>query len=112
MFDKVPLSMLEQELANAEARAQAHAEQAIAEAVDRLKAAPQAWFDSIVRKRVIVHHKGSPSIDGLLVAVMADGVLLRGAKLLEDDGKQIALAGEVFVPRENIGFVQLVDPEP
>ena len=45
--------------------------------------------------------------DGVLMEQTPDGVILRAAKLLGDDGKATSMAGEVWVPRENVAFAQL-----
>ena len=41
------------------------------------------------------------------MAVAADGVILRAAKLLNAAGPSTSMAGESFVPRENVAFAQL-----
>lgn len=64
------------------------------------------WLETVVRKRIVVHLKNDQSIDGSLVATMDDGVILRAARLL-NDGPATTMAGEVFIPRENVAFAQL-----
>jgi hypothetical protein len=69
---------------------------------------PVSWFGSTLKKRVIVHLRDSSSIEGALMSVTDDGVILRAGKLLAGGGKpDTPMAGEVFVPRENVAFAQL-----
>lgn len=72
-----------------------------------LKADSATWIDSVVQKRLTVHLKNSLTIEGSLTSVMKDGIVLRAAKLLDDGGKATTMAGEVFIPRENVAFAQL-----
>jgi hypothetical protein len=65
------------------------------------------WLTRVLKKRVIVHLTSGLSMDGVLWEQTPDGVILRAAKLLGDDGKQTSMAGEVWVPRENVAFAQL-----
>lgn len=65
------------------------------------------WLESVLTKRIVVHLKNDQSIDGSMVAEMHDGVILRAARLLNDGAPATSMAGEVFVPRENVAFVQL-----
>lgn len=65
------------------------------------------WFTDVLRKRVVVHTKNDQSIEGVLMEHMRDGIILRASKLLGPEGKQTPMAGEVFVPRENVAFAQL-----
>jgi small nuclear ribonucleoprotein (snRNP)-like protein len=77
--------------------------------VDELEAAsrPTDWLESVMTKRILVHLTNNMTIDGSLVARYEDGIVLRAAKLLDDSGKSSAMAGETFVPRENVAFAQL-----
>jgi len=68
---------------------------------------PHEWLESVMTKRLIVHLKNDLTIDGSLVARMDDGVVLRAARLLGQGTQPTPLAGEVFVPREQLLFVQL-----
>lgn len=70
-------------------------------------AAATDWFSSILTKRVLVHTKADQSIEGsLAVEQPSDGILLRAARLLDDPSKPTSIAGEVFIPRENVAFAQ------
>lgn len=68
---------------------------------------PNEWIESVLRKRIIVHLKNDQSVDGSLVATMDDGIILRAAQLLNSGSAPTAMAGEVFIPRENVAFAQL-----
>jgi hypothetical protein len=65
------------------------------------------WFRQVLKKKVVLHLKSDQSIEAVLVELTRDGVILRAAALLGGDGKRTTMAGEVFVPRENIAFAQL-----
>jgi hypothetical protein len=62
---------------------------------------------SLEVRRVIVHTHDDRSIEGLLVTVAADGLVLRTAKLLSK-GKAVSMGGEVFLYRQEIAMVQTV----
>ena len=53
-----------------------------------------------------VHTKDDQTLEGLLVLASVDGLVLWSATLV--DKQPVSLAGEVFVPRENVRFVQTV----
>lgn len=58
-------------------------------------------------KRITVHLKSDDSIEGSLMLETADGIILRSAKLLTAGNEPASMAGEVFIPRENVAFAQL-----
>jgi len=68
---------------------------------------PVEWIESVLRKRIIVHLQSGQTIEGSLTATMEDGLILRAASLLEPGGQRTPMAGETFVPRENVAFAQL-----
>lgn len=65
------------------------------------------WFERTLKKKIVLHLKNDQSIEGALMEQTLDGVILRAAELLGENGKRTAMAGETFVPRENIAFSQL-----
>jgi hypothetical protein len=67
----------------------------------------QQWFRQVLKKKIVVHTRNDQSVEGVLTMLARDGVILRAAALLGGDGKRTTMAGEVFVPRENIAFAQL-----
>lgn len=75
--------------------------------VVRIQAEPNEWLESVMTKRVLIHLKDDNTIDGSLVARMDDGIVLRAAQLLSPNNLPTPMAGEVFVPRENVAFAQL-----
>lgn len=75
--------------------------------MEDLKAASVGWLEGVILKRIMVHLKDDNSIEGSLVAVMADGLILRAAELRNLNNPPVKMAGEVFVPRENLAFAQL-----
>lgn len=72
-----------------------------------LDAAPAAWLDRVMKKKILVHTKQDQSIEGVLMEQVVDGIILRASVLLGENGKRTTMAGEVFVPRENVAFAQL-----
>lgn len=67
----------------------------------------ESWLGRVLKKRIVVHTQQDQSIEGVLMEQVADGLILRAANLLGSDGKKTTMAGEVFIPRENIAFAQL-----
>lgn len=66
------------------------------------------WFKRVLKKRIIVHTVTDQSIQGVLMEQTHDGVILRAAELLRAEGqKATSMAGETFIPREQIAFAQL-----
>lgn len=70
---------------------------------------PPTWFERVLKKKIVVHTKADQSIEGVLMEVVrdGDGLILRAAVLLGDAGKRTPMAGETFIPRENVAFAQL-----
>lgn len=64
------------------------------------------WLRRQLADEVVVHTTENLSIAGWLEEVARDGVILRAARYVEGDG-DIALAGEVFIPRPKISLVQV-----
>lgn len=73
----------------------------------RNAAEPTEWLEKVMTKRILIHLKNDTTIDGSLVARMDDGIVLRAAQLLSAGAPPTAMAGEVFIPRENVAFAQL-----
>lgn len=67
---------------------------------------PQTWLESVVTRRLIVHLTSGQSIDGSLVEIFPDGVVLRAARLLDGD-RPTPMGGETYIPREKVAFAQL-----
>ncbi len=65
------------------------------------------WFKRVLKKRIVVHTRSDQSVEGVLMEQTRDGIILRASKLLGSEGKQTPMAGETFIPRENIAFAQL-----
>jgi hypothetical protein len=65
------------------------------------------WLDDLTLETVIVHVNDGPSLKGLKQAVYGDGLLLRDVMTLEDPPAM--LNGVVFVPRERVVLLQLVE---
>lgn len=82
-------------------------EEKFQQALNGLSAPKPTWLDRVMRKRIIVHTRQDQSIEGTLMEQTEDGLILRAAKLLLPDGKATSMAGECFVPRENVAFAQL-----
>ncbi len=67
----------------------------------------RGWLDSKHLHRLIVHTTDDKSVEGCVLRVARDGVVLIQSKFLDGDG-QVPLAGEFFIPRDRIAFVQEV----
>lgn len=65
------------------------------------------WLQAVMAKRITVHLKSDSSIEGSLMLETADGIVLRAAQLLTANNEPAPIAGEVFIPRENVAFAQL-----
>jgi hypothetical protein len=70
-------------------------------------AAPEGWLEKVTHRRVIVHTKADKSFEGTLVLAAPDGVVLWSTELLVDS-KPVKLGGEVFIPADQVLFVQTV----
>lgn len=64
------------------------------------------WLKRQVHERAVVYSTDNHSYDGLLSIVARDGVVLFDAHIRTDEN--VRLAGEVFIPREKVRFVQIV----
>lgn len=66
----------------------------------------RTWFRRRRAFSVLVHTTGDETFQGVLVGEFRDGVALRHAKYHSGEG-DVPLAGEVFIPRSRIAFVQV-----
>jgi hypothetical protein len=62
------------------------------------------WLRRRSGARVLLHTVGDRSLEGTLLAVARDGVVLAGARYLDDE---LDLAREVYVPREQVAWMQV-----
>ena len=67
-----------------------------------------SWLDDLTLDTVVVHTTEELSVKGIRVSVYDDGIVLRDARVLEDEGMSRILDGEVFIPRDRVHFVQIV----
>jgi hypothetical protein len=67
------------------------------------------WLDSLSLSTVIVHTTDGMSFKGLKASVYDDSIVLREARVLQDDGVTEQLNGEIAIPRERVHFLQLVE---
>ena len=68
------------------------------------------WLDALTFDTVIVHQKDGPSLKGVRSAVHDDCVVLRDVLVLLEGDAPHQLDGVIAVPRENVGFMQILDP--
>lgn len=68
-------------------------------------AEPAAWMERVLKKRILCHLDTDQSLQGVLIDLAEDGLILRAAKLLGDT--ETPLAGETFVPMGRVVFCQL-----
>lgn len=64
------------------------------------------WLKRREFDRVVVTTTDNHALDGLLVTVANDGLVLHDATVRSDN--DVRLAGEVYVPRERVRFVQVL----
>ena len=65
---------------------------------------PRSWLNTQAGARVIVHTKWGKSFDGTLTNLASDGIVLAAATVLDD---RVPVAGDVFIPRSQVAFVQV-----
>ena len=65
------------------------------------------WLRSRTGSPVIVHCRDGASIQGVLLEAWHDGVLLAAPKHL-GEGAPAQLAGQAYIGRDNIAFVQVL----
>lgn len=63
------------------------------------------WLDEQLTRELVVHTVDNQTVRGLLDRVSPDGVVLAAARYLGPEG-EIDLAGELFVPRAKVRFIQ------
>lgn len=67
----------------------------------------KTWLTRQTRQRLILHTTADQTFEGILWETFPDGVLLRDAALVVGDkGQKTPLAGEVWIPRLTVLFVQ------
>lgn len=71
---------------------------------------PVTWLERVIKRRLIVHTTSGQTISGTLDEVTPDGVILRAASFhVDQPTPTVSLGGEVFIPREQVAFTQLLD---
>lgn len=67
-----------------------------------------SWLNRVKTRKIIVHQRSNESIEGLLVGTWKDGITLRSASLLNSGSKPpTPMAGEVFIPRDEVALIQI-----
>lgn len=66
----------------------------------------RGWLRHKLAEQVTVHTTTDQTIIGYLEETSRDGLILRAARFMDAE-VAVPLAGEVFVPREKIAFVQV-----
>lgn len=66
------------------------------------------WLDDLTLDTVIVHTRDGMSFRGLKSSVYDDCLVLKEARVLEDEGVSKILNGEIVIPRDRVHFLQLV----
>lgn len=67
------------------------------------------WLKTKIRKKAIVYTVEGKSLEGWLVDTDREGVVLNDVHLHADTMNQpVPMPGDVFVPRHQIEFVQIV----
>jgi hypothetical protein len=63
------------------------------------------WLRRATKTELLVHTVDERTIKGVLVETGREGLILRAAAYLEGQSS-IPLAGETYIPRERVAFVQ------
>lgn len=69
-------------------------------------AEPGSWLDEVTARRILVHTTDDRSIEGLLLDVYPEEIVLKGAKLLGREA--VDLGGEVYLQRSSIALIQMM----
>jgi CubicO group peptidase (beta-lactamase class C family) len=64
----------------------------------------RSWLRRRSGERVVVHTTTERSLEGTLVTVAPDGLVLVGARYLDDE---VDLGAEVYVPRARVAWMQV-----
>lgn len=64
------------------------------------------WLEDLTLETVIVHTTEDMSVKGIKVTVYDDSIVLRDARVLQDEGMSQVLNGEIAIPRERVHFIQ------
>lgn len=68
----------------------------------------RGWLKQQLATDVVVHTVDNSTLRGLLEDTARDGIVLRAARFLDGgNGDGVHLAGELFVPRDKIAFIQV-----
>jgi hypothetical protein len=68
---------------------------------------PDRWLAQRTTRRVVLHTTDSQSIDGLLMTVAPDGIVLSNAIYLDNSAEPVQMGGEIWVPRDKVAMVQI-----
>jgi hypothetical protein len=63
------------------------------------------WLKDKVRQHAVVYTTEDKVLEGVLFVVSDEGIVLNNTVIHE--GKGVPLAGDIFIPRERIRFVQI-----
>jgi hypothetical protein len=66
------------------------------------------WLDDLKLETVIVSTRDGDAIRGLRSSVYDDGIVLREARLVQEEGISSPIDGEYFVPREMVAGIQIL----
>lgn len=67
------------------------------------------YLDTVERARVVVHTIGGSSIEGVLVGLYTDCLVLAHASALSGSGR-LAIDGEPIIERRNVDWIQKLGP--
>ena len=69
------------------------------------------WLKRQILTRVLIHTTDGGTVEGILDVAARDGVVLRSPKYHEGETEH-SLQGTAFIPRERVGFVQVLTEGP
>lgn len=68
------------------------------------------WIDRLTRRSVVVHTRDGASLKGVLVGSYRDCLVLAHVRYLAGEG-EASVDGEAVVPRETVGWIQVIPSE-
>ena len=66
------------------------------------------WLDDLTLETVIVHTRDDMSFRGLKASVYDDCLVLKEARVLEDEGMSKVINGDVVIPRDRVHWLQVI----
>ncbi len=65
------------------------------------------WTGGVVRRKITVHTHAA-TFEGILLEEHRDGLVLVNAILIREEGGPLEMAGQTFIPREQVTVIQVL----